>query len=156
MALIKAAVTRGRPTATDIVPGTVLQHFLYKSRGNLQYVMPSYEPHFTTLLARRRYKKRVPSVILHIMTNYLYRLLSLYHTLHTSVHTKMAHLKVHHCVSRDSISLAWITPHFELYCIAGSNASRNALAQSANKVVQWVRREEERVFIIGGAVRLIS
>ena len=36
--------------------------------------------------------------------------------------------------------------------MAGPSASRNALAQSANKVVQWVRREEERVFIIGGAV----
>ena len=35
--------------------------------------------------------------------------------------------------------------------MAGPYASRNALAHSANKVVQWVRREEERVFIIGGA-----
>ncbi|MCJ1250741.1 Vacuolar fusion protein mon1 [Trapelia coarctata] len=133
MLIIKSAVARGRPCATDIVPGTVLRHFLYRSRGNLQYVMPTYEPHFTTLLARRR-------------------LLSLYHTLHASVHAKMAHLKVHHCVNRDFISLAWITPLFELYCVAGPNATRNALAQSANKVVQWVRREEERVFIIGGAV----
>ena len=81
------------------------------------------------------------------------RLLSLYHTLHASVHAKMTHLKVHHCISRESISLAWITPLFELYCVAGPNANRNALAQSANKIVQWVRREEERVFIIGGAVR---
>ena len=54
MKIIKTAVLRGRPEATDIVPGTVLRHFLYKSRGNLQYVMPSYEPHFTTLLARRK------------------------------------------------------------------------------------------------------
>ena len=45
-----------------------------------------------------------------------------------------------------------MTPLFELYCVAGPHATRNALAQSANKVVQWVRREEERVFIIGGAV----
>ncbi|MCJ1237682.1 Vacuolar fusion protein mon1 [Varicellaria rhodocarpa] len=133
MKIIKTAVLRGRPEATDIVPGTVLRHFLYKSRGNLQYVMPSYEPHFTTLLARRK-------------------LLSLYHTLHASVHAKMAHLRVHHCISRESVSLAWITPLFELYCVAGPNASRNALAQSANKIVQWIRREEERVFIIGGAV----
>lgn len=36
--------------------------------------------------------------------------------------------------------------------MAGPLASRNALAQSAAKVVQWARREEERVFIIGGAV----
>lgn len=133
MAVIKAAVRRGRPTATDVVPGTVLRHFLYKSRGNVQFTMPSYEPHFTTLLARRR-------------------LLSLYHTLHASVHAKNAHLKVHHCISRESISLAWVTPLFELYCVAGPHVTRNALAQSANKIIQWVRKEEERVFIIGGAV----
>ncbi|KAL2044953.1 hypothetical protein N7G274_002728 [Stereocaulon virgatum] len=133
MSIIKAAVRRGRPTATDIIPGTVLRHFLYKSKGNVQFTMPSYEPHFTTMLARRR-------------------LLSLYHTLHASVHAKNAHLKVHHCISRESISLAWVTPLFELYCVAGPHASRNALAHSANKVVQWVRREEERVFIIGGAI----
>lgn len=41
---------------------------------------------------------------------------------------------------------------FELYCVAGANASRAALAQGANRIVQWVKREEERVFIIGGAV----
>ena len=80
------------------------------------------------------------------------RLLTLYHALHASVHAKNTHLKVQHCVSRDSISLAWITHVFELYCVAGPNASRNALAQSANMVVQWTKREEERVFIIGGAV----
>ena len=78
--------------------------------------------------------------------------MSLYHTLHASVHSKNAHLKVHHCISSESISLAWVTPLFELYCVAGSHASRNALAQSANRVIQWIRREEERVFIIGGAV----
>lgn len=41
---------------------------------------------------------------------------------------------------------------FELYCVAGPKASREALAKGANKVIQWIRREEERVFIIGGAV----
>ena len=133
MALIKAAVRAGRPGATDIIPGTVLRHFIYKSKANVQFVMPSYEPDYTTLLARRK-------------------LLSLYHRLHASVHAKNAHLKVHHCISRESISLAWVTPLFELYCVAGPHASRNALAQSANKIVQWARREEERVFIIGGGV----
>jgi len=42
-----------------------------------------------------------------------------------------------------------------MYCVAAPYASRNALAQGANKVIQWVRREEERVFIIGGAVSMI-
>ncbi|KAK5158624.1 Vacuolar fusion protein mon1 [Oleoguttula sp. CCFEE 6159] len=133
MEAIKAAVRKGRPSSSDIVPGTVLRHFLYKSRSNVQFTMPSLGPHFSTLIAKRK-------------------LMSLYHVLHDSVHMKNAHLKVHHCVSRDAISLAWVTPLFELYCVASPHATRDALAQSANKIVQWVRREEERVFIIGGAV----
>ena len=117
--------------------------------------MPAYEPHFDTLLARRRYLYAQPFSCLEIRADSIYRLLSLYYNLHANVHAKNSHLKVHHCVSRNHISLAWVTPPFEMYCVAGQYASRNALAQSANKVVQWARREEERVFIIGGAVRIL-
>ncbi|KAK2626655.1 hypothetical protein QTJ16_003830 [Diplocarpon rosae] len=133
MEVIQTAVRQGRPSTTDIVPGTPLRHFLYKSRANVQFTMPSFSPHFGTLLARRK-------------------LMTLYHSLHASSHARHAHLKVLHSVNRDSISLAWITPLFEFYCVAGPNASRAGLAQGANKVIQWVKREEERVFIIGGAV----
>ncbi len=54
MALIKDAVRRGRPKVSDIVPGTPLLHFLYKSRANVQFTMPSFSPHFNTLITRRR------------------------------------------------------------------------------------------------------
>ncbi len=80
------------------------------------------------------------------------RLMSLYHHLHASTHAKHSHLKILHSVGRDSVSLAWSTPQFEFYGVAGPHASRVALAQGANSVVQWVKREEERLFIIGGAV----
>lgn len=133
MGIIQAAVQAGRPSPSDIVPGTVLRHFIYKSKGNVQFFMPSYSPHFDTLNLRRR-------------------LLSLYHSLHASVHGKHAAIRVQHSISSSAATLAWITPMFELYCVANPQTSRNALAQSANKVVQWVQREEERVFIIGGAV----
>lgn len=133
MTVIKAAVRRGHLPCNELVPGTVLRHFVYKSRGNVQYTMPSFEPHFHGLVAKRQ-------------------LISLYHTLHASIHTRTSHLKVQHCVSHNSVSLAWETPVFELYCVAGANASREALAHGANKVIKWIRREEERVFIIGGAV----
>ncbi|CAL3964089.1 hypothetical protein PZA11_001528 [Diplocarpon coronariae] len=133
MDAIKTAVRLGRPSTTDIVPGTPLRHFLYKSRVNVQFTMPSFSPYFSTLLARRK-------------------LMTLYHNLHASTHARHSHLKVLHSVNRDSISLAWATPLFEFYCVAGPNASRAGLAQGANRVIQWVKREEERVFIIGGAV----
>jgi hypothetical protein len=54
MEIIKIAVRQGRSSTTDIVPGTPLRHFLYKSRANVQFTMPSFSPHFNTLLARRR------------------------------------------------------------------------------------------------------
>lgn len=133
MHVIKAAVRKGRPVVAEIVPGSPLRHFLYKSRAHVQFIMPSFGPHFDTLIGQRR-------------------LMNLYHTLHASAHTRHSHLKILHYASQSSISLAWITPLFEFYCIAGPNASRSGLAQEANKIIQWVKREEERVFLIGGAV----
>jgi hypothetical protein len=133
LAIIKTAIRMGHASCADIVPGTVLRHFLYKSRANVQFVMPSFEPHFHGLVARRK-------------------LISLYQNLHESIHSRTAHLRAQHCVAYDSTALAWETPLFELYCIAGPHASRAQLAHGANQVVQWIRREEERVFIIGGAV----
>ena len=82
--------------------------------------------------------------------------MSTYNNLHASIHAKHAHVRVHHCVSQSSTSLAWVTPGFQLYCVAGPNAIRNALAHSASKIVQWVQQEEERLFIIGGAVRYLA
>ncbi|PSN62372.1 DUF254-domain-containing protein [Corynespora cassiicola Philippines] len=131
--LIRTAVRAGRPRCTDVVPGSPLRHFLYKSRGNVQFTMPSFEPYFRDPVQRRR-------------------LLSLYGDLHAQIHAKPTSLKVHHEMAAQNISLAWCTPLFELYCVAPATTSRAAVAQAANKVVQWVRREEERVFIIGGAV----
>lgn len=131
--IMKEAIDKGRPKTTDIMPGTVLHHFLYKSRANVQFTMSSNDPDFSSLSRRRR-------------------LMSAYNNLHASIHTKHTHVKVHHCVSQSLSSLAWVTPVFELYCIAGPNANRNALAHSASRIVQWVQQEEERLFIIGGAV----
>ncbi|KXL49820.1 hypothetical protein M433DRAFT_62055 [Acidomyces richmondensis BFW] len=133
MEVIKSALRKGRASCSDVVPGTVIRHFLYKSRGNVQFTMSSFEPHFRSLVARRS-------------------LMSMYDSLHESIHSRTAHLRVLHCISKELTALAWETPLFELYCVAAKQESRAALAQGANQIVQWVRREEERVFIIGGAV----
>jgi len=133
MKVIQNAVHAGRPSPKDIIAGTVLRHFLYKSKGNVQFFMPSFSPSFETLKQRRR-------------------LMSVYHRLHASVHAKHAAVKVHHSVGTHSTALAWVTPMFELYCVGEPSTSRNALAQNANKAVQWIQKEEERIFIIGGAV----
>ncbi|KAF4505158.1 hypothetical protein G6O67_007136 [Ophiocordyceps sinensis] len=80
------------------------------------------------------------------------RLMTLYHELHASAHAKHAHLKVLHCASEEATSLAWVTPAFEFYCVGGPNLSRESMSQGANKIVQWAKKEEQRLFIIGGGV----
>lgn len=133
LALIRNAVRLGRPKASEIAPGSQISHFLYKSRANVQFCMASMEPTFTEIVNRRR-------------------MMTVYHEMHASIHAKHSHLKVLHCVSEEATSLAWMTPVFEFYCVAGPNVSRNIMTQGANKIIQWVKKEEERLFIIGGGV----
>ena len=133
LSIIQQSVKAGRPKISDIAPGSQISHFLYKSRANVQFCMGSLEPTFTDAEDRRR-------------------LMSVYHELQASVHNKHSHLKVLHCVSEEATSLAWITPSFEFYCVAGPNLSRQALTQGANKIIQWTKKEEERLFILGGGV----
>lgn len=134
ISILKTAIRKGRPTCTEILsPSTPLRHFVYKSRPNVQFFTPSFSPNFDSLVPRRR-------------------LISLYSAMHASIHAKTAKLKVHHCVARDAVALGWETGSYELYCVAGAGASRESVAKAAVEVVKWVKREEERVFIIGGAV----
>ena len=131
--VMRRAVAAGRPVVSHVAPGGQVSHFLYKSRANVQFIMSSLGPSFTDMVSRRR-------------------LMSLYHQLHTAAHAKNAHLRVLHCSSEDATSLAWITPVFEFYCVAGPNVSRAAMTQVANKIIQWTKKEEQRLFIIGGGV----
>ncbi|CAH0016299.1 unnamed protein product [Clonostachys rhizophaga] len=133
LAIIQSAVSAGRPKIPEIAPGSQISHFLFKSRANVQFCMGTLEPYFTEPMTRRR-------------------LMSVYHELHSSVHAKNSRLKVLHSVAEDATSLAWITPAFEFYCVAGPNLSRTLITQGANKIIQWTKKEEERLFIIGGGV----
>ncbi|ATY64603.1 vacuolar fusion protein mon1 [Cordyceps militaris CM01] len=133
LAVIRGAVRAGRPRIAQIVPGNPISHFLYKSKANVQFCMAALEPPLDAIAERRR-------------------LMSLYHEMHAAVHAKHAHLKILHNTSEDSTSLAWVTPVFELYCVGGPNMSRATMGQGANKIIQWAKKEEQRLFIIGGGV----
>ncbi|KOS19663.1 Vacuolar fusion protein MON1 [Escovopsis weberi] len=133
LAVMRNASRAGRPGISQVAPGSPISHFLYKSRANVQFCMSTLEPLFGQLVERRR-------------------LMTVYHELHAAVHAKHAHLKILQCVNDEATSLAWVTPAFELYCIGGPNLSRPAMAQGANKIIQWVKKEENRLFIIGGGV----
>ncbi|CEP63001.1 guanine nucleotide exchange factor MON1 LALA0_S07e00166g [Lachancea lanzarotensis] len=53
----------------------------------------------------------------------------------------------------DVLCLAWLTPTFELFLICNNGASdRNAVLRSAKAIVDWCRRNEDRLFVKNGAI----
>lgn len=152
LSLIRSAAREGRPKIQSIATGAQISHFLYKSRANVQFCMSSLQPASSSSQPQQGAADSAAAASEPENMVTRRRLMTLYHELHASMHAKHAHLKVLHAVSGDAASLAWITPIFEFYCVAGPNVSRAAMAQGANKVIQWAKREEERLFIIGGGV----
>lgn len=130
---IRSAIIEGRPSITKIDPGSLSRHFLYKSRANVQYLASDYNSHFLLPWNRRK-------------------LYDLYHQLHGDLHSKHNRSKVLHRTAFECTSLAWMSASFELYLIAESGVSKATLGQSAAKIVQWAQSQEERLFIVGGAV----
>lgn len=128
---ISKAVSLGRVKNIDI-PAPLIRHFLYKSKSNVQFVMPSFDLHFPEAKDR-------------------YRLMALYQQIHHSVHSKAGASKIYFGVRHSTTALAWVTPSFELYCVTGPS-TKDALTQSVKAVVNWIRAQEERLFIVGGAV----
>lgn len=155
--IIKAAVKAGRSRVASVAPGSQISHFLYKSRANVQFCMSTLEPFSGPSKSSRgdvvdeadEGGQDAPGEDSLAPRR---RLMTVYHELHASMHARHSHLKVVHCVGRDVTSLAWVTPIFEFYCVAGPNVSRAMMTQGANKIIQWAKKEEERLFIIGGGV----
>lgn len=155
--IIKTAARSGRPKVTDVAPGSQISHFLYKSRANVQFCMSTLESFCGSTGASQGNTADDENEYVEESSDNeglvsRRRLMTHYHQLHASVHARHSHLKVLHCVGQDATSLAWVTPIFEFYCVAGPNASRAVLTQGANKIIQWAKKEEERLFIIGGGV----
>lgn len=150
--IIKAATKVGRARVTSVAPGSQISHFLYKSRANVQFCMSSLEPFSGGIQASHSHDEEADAGADDNGLVSRRRLMTLYHELHASVHARHSHLKVMHCVGQYATSLGWVTPIFEFFCVAGPNVSRAMMTQGANKIIQWAKKEEERLFIIGGGV----
>jgi hypothetical protein len=68
------------------------------------------------------------------------------------MHARPSPGKILHTLTATYTAFAWNTPKFELYIVAPAGTSRDELSTAANKILQYVHREEERLFILGGAV----
>lgn len=183
---ISRAVRLGRPsipqllmpqmTARDRRSGedkVTMRHFMYKSRADVQFVQSKVgwgshpnDPEFEDpelAAAKRLIRHR--------------RLMSIYAGLHSSLHSRHTHPRIIWSVQEEFIALAWITPVYEFYCVAGRTKhtdlgsdeegtskekrreeekaierQKAQLAREAERVIKWVEKERERVFILGGAV----
>lgn len=105
-------------------------HFIYKSRVQVQFTMPS-------LPSNERQGRR---------------LLALYRHLHAVVHERKTHVKIFHYMSSRFSALAWIGSGFECYVVGGGRVGRGVLARGSRSIVRWVRTEEARLFVSGGVV----
>ena len=183
---ISRAVRLGRPNIPQLLLPTMtaqqrrmgedkvsMRHFMYKSRADVQFVQSkvdwghhpddpeSEDPELA--MAKTLVKHR--------------RLMSIYASLHSSLHSRHTHPRILWSVNEEYIALAWITPVYEFYCVAGRHeytdlasdeggASKEKrrrearglerqkaqLGSEAERVIKWVEKERERVFILGGAV----
>lgn len=111
------------------VPG--LRHFIYKSRSQVQITFPVFEEPYSD-------------------TNEKRRIITLYQTLHDSIHAKSGQselLKLQYIRTDTESVMGWITQPFELYIAVSPRLPKSAVIGAANAVVRWVKKEETRLFL---------
>lgn len=106
-----------------------LRHFLYKSKSSGLYTSPE-----LPLLYQSEKEQE--------------RLVGLYQYLHSRLHHPTRPLRtIYHCGETENL-LAWVTSGFELY-LCFSPLGTKAMALSAfTKLLKWIRKEEDRLFIL--------
>ncbi|XP_072308035.1 vacuolar fusion protein MON1 homolog A [Eucyclogobius newberryi] len=106
-----------------------LRHFLYKSKSSGLYTSPE-----LPLLYQSEEQQE--------------RLLSLYQDLHSHLHHPTRPLCSFYCCSEKENLLAWVTSGFELYLCFTPLATKAVAVSAVNKLLKWIRKEEDRLFIL--------
>ncbi|KAF9157332.1 Vacuolar fusion protein mon1b [Actinomortierella ambigua] len=109
------------------IPG--LRHFLYKSKANVQFTMPELHDPYATKGARRRLFRQ-------------------YRHMHERMHRKTRPLKLLFHVGGQETMLGWITTGFELYAAFGPLVSKSAVVRMCNRLLKWIRKNEDRLMIL--------
>lgn len=126
---INDSVKRGLSTVD--IPAPLVHHFIFKSKSHLQYVMPTHSN--------------------------MKQLHSYYLRLHSSVNREnrisVSYVKWESTGQHSPmVGIGWITPNYEMYLITGSVAKKEVLVRSARAIVNWCRKNEDRLFVCEGAV----
>ena len=125
-----------------------IRHFLYKSRSSAQYTAPLHSPCYSEaadrhrldcvyLAIQNRWVSGLPAVASDSSFNTAYRFLSSGQPLKLCQHT----------TESESV-LGWTTQSFELYAAFPPTLSKLRIITAVNKLLRWVKKEEERLFIL--------
>lgn len=106
-----------------------LRHFLYKSKSSGLFTSPEVEAPYVSEEEKQR-------------------LLELYRYLHSRAHNSSRPLKNIYVTGPRENLLAWVTGAFELYVCYSPLGTKAAVLSAVSKLMKWIRREEERLFIL--------
>jgi len=106
-----------------------MRHFLYKSRTSAQFTSPDFAVCYQTEEERRR-------------------LCRVYLTIQNRFHSVSRPLKLVHFSTSHEVILGWLTQAFELYAVFSPLQSKLSVITAVNKLLRWVKKEEERLFIL--------
>lgn len=106
-----------------------LRHFLYKSKSSGLYTSPEFPPVYQSDEEQER-------------------LMGLYQDLHSCLHHPTRPLRsFYRCCETENL-LAWVTSGFELYLCFSPLATKASAVSAVNKLLKWIRKEEDRLFIL--------
>jgi len=106
-----------------------LRYFLYKSKTSAQYTAP------------------VPAACYHAQVE-MKRLFSIFLSIQNRFQIATRPVKLCYRATAHEIVLAWCTQSFELYTVFSPTLTKLAVLTAVNKLLRWVKREEERLFIL--------
>ncbi|XP_030061279.1 vacuolar fusion protein MON1 homolog A isoform X2 [Microcaecilia unicolor] len=106
-----------------------LRHFIYKSKSSRLFTSPKIEAPYVTKEEKER-------------------LLGLYQYLHSRTHNSSRSLKTIYYTGTNENLLAWVTGAFELYMCYSPLGTKASAVSSISKLMKWIRREEDRLFIL--------
>lgn len=119
--------------STDQVGIPELYHFVYKSKSTAQYTSPELEAPYVEPAEQDR-------------------LFGLYLYLHHRIHSAARPLKILCHVGTREMLLGWVTSGFELYAAFSPLVTKPDAINAINKLLRWIKREEERLFILSSQV----
>lgn len=126
-----------------------IRHFVYKSKSNAQLICSEITPPYNTLDGFRKLE-------------------TIYFDIHHRIHNTSRPLKLIYEMNETEIMLAWVryliffvleiahffllclqvTTGYELYAVFEPTIDRNTVTTLVNTLLAWIKKEEDRLFIL--------